>query len=74
MTGLPELIRTDDKTYAHTADKFEESWLSRYPRPIVCCHYNGGEFNGWEFQSILSRMGIKDVPKTSRNQVYKGIV
>ena len=74
VTGLPELIRIDDKTSAHTADKFEESWLARYPRPMICCHDNGGEFNGWEFQSLLARMGIKDVPTTSRNPASNGIV
>ena len=41
---------------------------------MICCHDNGGEFNGWEFQSLLARMGIKDVPTTSRNPASNGIV
>ena len=74
VTGLPELIRIDKKTSAHISEKFEESWLARYPRPLVCCHDNGGEFNGWEFQSLLHSLGIKDVPTTSRNPTANGIV
>ena len=60
VTGLPELIRINNKTSAHIAAKFEESWLSRYPRPFACCHDNGGEFTGWEFQKLLVDFGIKD--------------
>lgn len=73
VTGLPELIRIDNKTSQHVADKFNESWLSRYPRPFACCHDNGGEFTGWEFQQLLSNFGIKDVPTTSRNPAANGI-
>ena len=76
VTGLAELIRLDDKmgkTSAHVASKFEESWLSRYPRPFACCHDNGGEFTGWEFQSLLADFGIRDVPTTSRNPAANGI-
>ena len=46
VTGLVELFRIDDKTSAHVAAKFDECWLSRYPRPMTCCHDNGGEFTG----------------------------
>lgn len=73
VTGLPELIRVDNKTSAHISDKFEESWLSRYPRPLACCHDNGGEFTGWEFQELLQAYSIKDVPTTSRNPAANGI-
>lgn len=73
VTGLPELIRIDNKTSEHVASKFEESWLSRYPRPFACCHDNGGEFTGWEFQSLLTDFGIRDVPTTSRNPAANGI-
>ena len=47
--------------------------MSRYPRPFSCCHDNGGEFSGWEFQKLLSDFGIKDVPTTSRNPDSNGI-
>jgi len=73
VTGLAELIRIDDKTAQHVAAKFDELWLSRYPRPYSCCHDNGGEFVGWEFQQLLADFGIKDVPTTSRNPASNGI-
>ena len=34
VTGLAELIRVENKTSDHIATKFDESWLSRYPRPM----------------------------------------
>ena len=67
VTGLSELIRIENKEANHVADKFAECWLSRYPRPMSCCHDNGGEFTGWEFQQLLTDFGIKDKPTTSRN-------
>ena len=67
MTALAELIRINNKISEHFSEKIEESWLSRYPRPFSCCHDNGGEFSGWEFQKLLTDFGIKDVPTTSRN-------
>ena len=41
---------------------------------MVCCHDNGGEFTGWEFQQMLFCLGIKDVPTTSCNPAANGIV
>ena len=73
VTNLSELIRIDNKTSSHVASKFDQSWLSRYPRPFSCVHDNGGEFTGWEFQAMLKDFGIKDVPTTSRNPTANGI-
>ena len=72
VTGLAEPIRIDNNTSEHVAKKFEESWLSRYPRPFFCCRDNGGEFPGWEFQKLLNNFGAKDIPTTSRNPVSNG--
>ena len=74
VTGYPEIIRVDNKTSEEVSSKFQQSWLARYPRPMVCCHDNGGEFTGWEFQQMLFSLGIKDVPTTSRNPAANGIV
>ena len=41
---------------------------------MLCCHDNGGEFNGWEFQALLYSLGIKDVPTASRNPAANGII
>lgn len=64
FTGLPELIRIENKTAAHVADKFRECWLCRYPRPLTCAHDNGGEFHG-DFGRLLYAFGISDVSTSS---------
>ena len=33
VSNLAELIRIDNKFSKHVSEKFENSWLSRYPRP-----------------------------------------
>ena len=67
VTNIVELIRISNGSAAHVAQKFEQSWLARYPRPNRCIHDNGGEFTGEAFQRLLQRCGIKDVPTTSYN-------
>ena len=49
VTNLVELIRVDNKTAQHVSDKFYQSWLTRYPRPMRVLHDKGGEFKGREF-------------------------
>ena len=66
VTNLTELIRIDRKSSAHIGAKFEQQWLSRYPRP-----YNGGEFTGEHFQLRLQTNGIKDVPTTIKKSSSK---
>eukprot|EP00978_Attheya_sp_CCMP212_P034047 scaffold140721_cov55-Attheya_sp.AAC.3 len=50
VSNLMELILIDGKTAARIGAKFEQGWLSRYPRPVRCIHDNGGEFTGEKFQ------------------------
>ena len=40
VTNLLEIIRIDNKTANHVAQKFAQVWLSRYPRPLKCIHDN----------------------------------
>ena len=47
--------------------RFENEWLARYPRPLRCIHDNGGEFTGYEFQRVLARNHVEDVPTTIKN-------
>lgn len=51
----------------HVGQQFANTWLARYPRPVRCIHDNGGEFTGEDFQTVLRRMDIKDVPTTVKN-------
>ena len=67
VTNLTEIVRIDNKSAEHIANKFEDTWLSRYPWPTKCVHDNGGEFIGWEFQRLLEQCNIRDRPTTSRN-------
>lgn len=67
VTNLVELIRIDNKTAKHVAQQFSNVWLARYPWPERCIHDNGGEFIGHEFQQLLERTNIKDVPTTAYN-------
>ena len=66
-SNLVELVRIDNKTAEHIRDKFAQTWLCRYPRPIRCVHDKGGEFIGREFQWLLELFSIKDVCSTSKN-------
>ena len=66
-SNLVELVRIDNKTAEHIRDKFVQTWLSRYPRPVRCVHDKGGEFIGKEFQWLLELFSIKDVCSTSKN-------
>jgi hypothetical protein len=67
VTTIAEIIRIDNKTSEHVAMKFENEWLSRYPRPLRCIHDQGPEFISNPFQHVLAINGIQDVPTTVAN-------
>jgi hypothetical protein len=52
-SNLVELIRIDNKTPQHIQDKFIQSWLFHYPRPIHCIHDKGSKFIGGTSQCLL---------------------
>ena len=54
VTNLVELIQIMNKMMGHVAEKFSNSWLSRYPRPNRCIRNNGKEFVGSEFIKLLA--------------------
>ena len=66
-TNLVELVRIENKSSAHVAMQFENTWLSRYPTPRKCTYDQGGEFIGYAFQRTLERHGIKGQSTTSKN-------
>jgi len=73
-SGFPDGIPITRKTSEHVSNKFNECWLSRYPRPEVCAHDQGGEFIGPEFQRLLYDAGIASAPSTARNPQSNAIV
>jgi hypothetical protein len=60
-SNLVELVRIDNKTSNHIRDKFSQTWLCLYHRPICCVHDKGGEFIGSEFQWLLDPFSVKDI-------------
>ena len=66
-TNLTEACTIQQKTSQHVAMRFENTWLSRYPKPMRCIHDNGGEFIGHPFQQMLHLHNITDVPTTIKN-------
>jgi len=73
-TGYPDAIMIKRKTSENVARKFNELWLSRYPRPEVCAHDQGGEFIGPQFQRLLHDAGIASAPSTARNPQSNAII
>jgi transposase InsO family protein len=67
VTTMAELIRIDNKTSQQAMMKFENEWLSRYPRPVRCIYDQGPEFMGAAFQTMLNRWGIEAHPISVRN-------
>ena len=75
VTNLLEIIRIKYKSSAHIEQQFSNCWLSRYPWPTRIVHDNGGEFIGWEFQALLTKLGIRSVPtSTVKNPQSNAIV
>jgi hypothetical protein len=67
VTNLVELVRLDNKTAAHVATKFINTWLARYPKPISCIYDQGPEFYGWAFYNMLDRYDIERHPTSTKN-------
>jgi transposase InsO family protein len=67
VTSLTEIVRLQEHTAVHTALMFENTWLSRYPRPSHCLHDQGGEFMGYAFQQMLLRNQIQQGTAASKN-------
>ena len=67
VTNLVEVVRLENKSSAHVALQFENTWLARYPLPQHCVYDQGGEFIGWPFQQVLMRHNIAGHPTTAKN-------
>ena len=67
VTNLVEIVRLDNHSAAHVALHFENTWLSRYPKPVSCIYDQGGEFTGFHFQQMLKHNNIKAQPILAKN-------
>ena len=74
MTNLLEISRQANKTSAEAAALFENTWLSRYPRPLRCVHDNGPEFQGHDFQYLLMNAGIASRPTSPHTPTANGVI
>lgn len=74
VLNIAELVRINNQSSPHVAMRFENEWLSRYPRPETCVHDPGPEFVGTAFQRILWLNGIKGRPTSVKNPQANAIV
>ena len=73
VTGWFEVISIPDKT-AHTVmEAFNNTWLTRYPRPQYIGYDNGSEFKA-QFKQMCENYGMKEKPSSSYNPQSNGIV
>ena len=73
VTNFTEAIWIKNKTSKHIPEQFQNSWLSRYPRPVYCIHDIGGEFIGEPFQTMLTDFGVIAKPTTANNPTANAI-
>jgi hypothetical protein len=67
VTNLTEIVRLFNRTSAHAATVFTNTWLARYPKPTTCIYDQGSEFIGWAFQNMLEQYDIQRRPTTVKN-------
>jgi hypothetical protein len=55
VTNLSEIVHLQNRTSAHAATVFINTWLARYLKPISCIYVQGSEFIRQPFQRILQQ-------------------
>ena len=69
ITVVPE----DDKSSARVSQLFNNTWLSRYPRPRYITYDNNSEFK-FHFKSLCETYGIKRKPTSLKNPQANSII
>ena len=72
-TGWFEIREVDAPTADCCQEVFDDTWLSRYPRPSKIGFDNGGEFKS-VFRELCDNMGLKKKPSLSYNPQSNGII
>jgi hypothetical protein len=67
VPNLTEIVRLFNRTSAHAATVFTNTWLAWYPKPTSCIYDQGSEFIGWAFQNMLAQYDIQRRPTTVKN-------
>ncbi len=75
-SNLLELKRASqmNPTGRESVQVLEDTWLSRYPKPVRLIFDQGKEYRNIDFESFLISMGIKGCPSTVKNPQSNAIV
>ena len=58
VSNCPEMTHINNETSLRVAQQFENSWLSRHPRPMQCARNQGSEFTGHEPRTALDKHDV----------------
>ena len=72
-TGWFEVVDVPKIDSSHCMDAFDDTWLSRYPRPEFLGYDNGSEFKAI-FKEMVENYGMNKKPNTAFNPQSNGIV
>ena len=72
-TGWFEIVDVPKIDSSHCVDAFDDTWLSRHPRPEFLGHDNGSEFKA-VFKEMVENYGVNKKPNTAFNPQANGIV
>jgi hypothetical protein len=72
-TGWFEVKEVRNRTAEAVAEAFDDTWLSRYPRPRHIGFDNGGENKGL-FKEMVANYGLERKPTTAYNPQANGII
>ena len=75
-SNLLELKRASQSnpTGKESVQVLEDTWLSRYPKPVRIIYDQGKEYRNIEFESFLISQGIKGCPITVKNPQSNAIL
>ena len=73
VTNWFEVTAIQDKIASTVMEAFNNTWLTRYPRPQYIGYDNGSEFKA-QFKEMCDNYGIKDKPSTTYNPQSNGII
>jgi transposase InsO family protein len=72
-TGWFEIKEMKDQSSEAAMEAFDDTWLSRYPRPEYIGFDNGKEYKKM-FKQLINNYGIKPKPITTYNPQSNGII
>ena len=73
VTNWFEVTAILDKSTGTVMEAFNNTWLTRYPRPQYIGYDNGSEFKA-QFKQMCINYGMKEKPSTSYNPQSNGII